>query len=57
MTTASIRFPNHRNLFPFWILAVALLLAAITVIVHAHAVEWHGMDAEVIRKCLESKGQ
>lgn len=37
-------------------LAAALLVAAITVIVHAHAVQRHGTDAENIRKCLNDKG-
>ena len=57
MATASIALPNQRKLFPFGILLAAILLvAAIVVVVHAHAVQRHGMDAEAIRKCLNDKG-
>ena len=55
MATTAIALPNRRNLFPFWILAIILLVAAI-IVVHSHAVSRHCTDAEAIRKCLNDKG-
>lgn len=57
MVTTPITLPQPRKLFPFWfIVALLLLLATITVVVQDHAIERHGADARAIRECLDNKG-
>ncbi len=56
MTVSTAALQHPRPLFPLWQCAVLLLMAATTVVVHTHAVEQHGADAEAIRKCLDDKG-
>lgn len=55
MTVTSATLQQPRKTIPHWLIAIVLLMAA-AVVVHAHAVERHGAEAEAVRKCLENKG-
>lgn len=55
MAAATTTFQRPLKSFPSWLIAAAILLAAV-IIVQAHAVQRHGADAEAIRKCLDNKG-
>jgi len=56
MTATSATLHQPRKLFPLWIVVLIMLLTSLIVVVHEHAVQRHGSDAESIRQCLDDKG-